>query len=155
MTGKVRRAKGLWLAPVLASVLLGPGCGGGGGGGGGGVTGSSGPQKSTVDNRSWNLQPLEYLAVDISITGAGNGTLDATVEWTFAANDLDIYVTAQACTAQMFESELCSYKAKADSTATKPEHVSFGVSSGDKYRFWIVNFGPQQESGTFNAILTQ
>jgi hypothetical protein len=152
MTKGLRGRRALSIAPVLAAALTLPGCGGGGYNP---VTGSSQPQRTVIGDRSWALQPLETLAVDVKITGAGNGTLDATVEWTFATNDVDIYVTATACTLEMFSAELCGYKAKADSTTSKPERLSFSVASGDSYRFWIVNFGPQAESGTFNAGLTQ
>lgn len=132
-----------------------PSCGGGGPNT---ITGGSGqPKRSVVDERSWALEPLETLAVDITITGGfgGSATLDAAVEWTFASDDVDLYVTATACTVEMFGTERCAYKAKADGATTKPERVSFGVSDGGTYRFWIVNFGPQAESGTFSAGLTQ
>ena len=138
---------------MLALVV--PSCGGGGPNT---ITGGSGqPKRSVVDERSWALEPLETLAVDINITGGfgGSATLDAAVEWTFASDDVDIYVTATACTLEMFGAVRCAYKTKADGGTTKPERVSFSVSGGDTYRFWIVNFGPQRESGTFVAGLTQ
>lgn len=146
--------RGLLLAPVLVSALVGPGCGGSGSVTGSGNGSGGGSTRSTVDERGWALAPLEFVAVDIRITGTGNGTLDATVEWTFVSDDVDLYVTATGCTPEMFGSDLCAFKAKADSSTTKPERVSFSVSSGDNYRFWIVNFGPQSESGTFSAYLT-
>jgi hypothetical protein len=154
MAEQSRRKRWLPLAGLLAAVALaGPGCGGSGS-----VTGNSGgggSTRSTVDERGWQLDPFELLGVDIQITGTGSGTLDANVEWTFASDDVDVYVTAVACTTEMFISDRCAYKAKADSATTKPERVSFSVSAGDSYRFWIVNFGPQRESGTFGAYLTQ
>jgi len=138
---------------VLALVL--PSCGGGGKDGGP-VTGPGGqPTRTTITDQSWALDALDAAAVDIEITGSGSGTVDATVEWTFASDDVDIYVTAVTCTPEMFASERCAYKTKADGGTTKPERVSFGVSAGDKHRFWIVNFGPQRESGTFSATLTR
>jgi hypothetical protein len=151
MTLRLRGAwRGLLLASILASSSLLSGCGGSSS-----VTGGNQPKKSVIDERGWALAPFETLAVDIRITGSGSGTLDATAEWTFATNDVDLYVTATGCTLEMFSSEKCAYKAKADSATTKPERVSFSVGGGDTYRFWIVNFGPQQESGTFVANLTQ
>jgi hypothetical protein len=147
----------LLLAGLIGATLPLPGCGGGSGGGNGGanVTGSTEVKRSIITEHGWGLDPLAFDAVDISITGAGSGTVDATVEWTFASDDVDIYVTATACTPEMFANERCAYKAKADGETTKPERVSFSVSGGDTYRFWIVNFGPQRESGTFVAGLTQ
>jgi hypothetical protein len=135
------------MACLLATALLVPGCGG--------VTDPDDPKRTTIGHRDWALDPFDALGVDISITGVGTGTLEATVEWTFGTNDVDVYVTAAACTPEMFAAEACSYKVKADSQTTKPEKVSYGVSAGDNYRFWIVNFGPQRESGALEAILIQ
>jgi hypothetical protein len=145
------------LAAVLAAALLSPACGGGGGGGNGGgaVVGPTGPSRAVITEQGWQLEPLSFSAVDISITGSGSGSVEATVEWTFASDDVDLYVTATACTTAQFAVEACAYKAKADGTGTKPERVSFSVSAGDTYRFWIVNFGPQSESGTFQAVLVR
>jgi hypothetical protein len=153
MSLPVRKARVLLSTGVLTLLLLGPGCGGG-------VTDpdpdtGGQPKRSVISEHGWGLEPFDADAVDITLTGAGTGTLDATVEWTFAANDVDLYVTATACTAEMFANDRCAFKAKADSSTTKPERVSFGVSAGDTYRFWIVNYGPQRESGTFVAGLTQ
>jgi hypothetical protein len=138
--------------PALCGLLLLAGCGGKGP-----LDPDEGPSPGpgsteTVLNQGWALEPLQIMYVDAGVTGTG-GTVDATVEWTFAANDVDLYVTATACSAEQFAQDRCAYKAKADSTTAKPERVSFSVSGGDSYRFWIVNFGPQRESGTFQAVL--
>jgi hypothetical protein len=145
------------LLSVLAVGVLGwPGCGGGSSGGGNNkVTGSSQPQSTLLIEQNWTAGVGEANLLDVEITGTGSGTVDATVEWTFATDDVDIYVTAQGCSIDMLAANQCAYKTKADSTTTKPEKVTFSVSGGDKYRFWIVNFGPQAESGTFTAHLTR
>lgn len=151
MTLRLRGArKGLLLAAILAPSLLHPGCAGTNL-----LTGEREPERSVISNQHWDLEPLDTLAVDIRLTGLGSGTLDATAEWTLASNNVDLYVTAIACTPEMFATERCSYKARADSPTTKPERVSFDVSAGDSYRFWVVNFGPQKESGTLVVGLTQ
>jgi hypothetical protein len=137
------------LVPLLVSALVHPGCGGGS------VVGPGKGERSVIDERGWALEPFELLMVDIDLTGVGNGSLDATVEWTFASDDVDLYATAQSCTLEMFEGQRCGFKAKADGQTTKPERLSFDVAAGDRYRYWIVNFGPQRESGTFAAFLTQ
>jgi hypothetical protein len=81
--------------------------------------------------------------------------VDSTVEWTYATNDVDLYVTNTSCTVEMLLAEACPYTAKADSATAKPERVSFTVSAAGSYRFWIVNFGPGAESGTFEVGMTQ
>jgi len=56
---------------------------------------------------------------------------------------------------EAFVAGQCAFKAKAHSASAKPERLTLKVSAGDSYRFWIVNFGPAQESGTFTLRLTQ
>jgi hypothetical protein len=150
----IPRTHRLSLAVVIGAALSLPSCGGGD------ITDpdpskSPNTSRTTITEQGWALEPLDAAAVDIEISGSGSGTIDAAVEWTFASDDVDIYVTAVTCTPDMFAAERCAYKTKADGATTKPERVSFGVSAGDKHRFWIVNFGPQRESGTFVATLTR
>jgi hypothetical protein len=54
----------------------------------------------------------------------------------------------------MFNAGSCAFKVKADGSA-KPERVSFDAAGGDRYRVWIVNLGPQRESGTLVVGLTR
>ena len=141
------------LVCLIAATAL-PGCGGGGGGGV--VTPSRTPVRSVVSQRGWQLDVLEFLMTDISITGSGGtATVDATVEWTFATNDVDLYVTNTSCTVEMLILDGCAYVARANSATAKPERVSFSVSAATSYRFWILNFGPTRESGTFEVAMTQ
>ncbi len=145
------RLSGISLAAAVAAASVLPGCGGGSGQ----VTAPSGGGRQIVTQLNWELEAGGFRGADISITssGATKGTLDAVVEWTLATNDINIYVTATACTPEMFASQLCSYAAKADSRTTKPERVSFSVTGGS-YRIWFVNFGPTNESGTLEVGLT-
>ena len=150
---RVSKCVALALVSLILTLAL-PGCGGSGGGGV--VTPSRTPVRSVISQRGWQLDVLEYLMLDVSITGSGGtATVDATAEWTFATNDVDIYVTNTSCTVEMLVLDACPYVAKADSATTKPERVSFSVSAATSYRFWIVNFGPTRESGTLEVALTQ
>lgn len=151
MTGRLRGTrKGLLFAALLAPALLHPGCGGTNP-----LTGEREPERSIIAEEEWTLEPFHALSLDIRITGLGSGTVDATAEWTLASDDVNLYVTAPACTLEMLAMERCSYKARAESPTAKPERVSFDVSGGDTYRFWVVNFGPQREAGTLVVGLTQ
>jgi hypothetical protein len=142
------------LVLALAAAPFLPGCGAGGG-----ITAvdttQHKPVRSIVLQRGWELVPGQLLGVDVNFTGSGSGTADVTVEWTYASNDLDIYVTAQACTVDAFSAGSCAYTAKADGTTSKPERLTFPASAGSSYRVWVVNFGPAQESGTLEIGLTQ
>lgn len=145
MAFRRRRKRPILAAAVLAPALLAPGCK---------VTDPD-PEQTVIADREWTLEPLTLLVGDLDITGVGEGRVDATVEWTLASNDVDLYVTAQACTAEMFNRGSCAFRAQADSATAKPERLTFTVSGGDRYKFWIVNVGPQRESGTLRMILSR
>ena len=147
--GDIRAPTLIGATLMLAAALL-PACGGSGG-----ITSTSHtPTRSVISQRGWQLAAGEALLVDLSVSGSGTATVDATVEWTLATNDVDVYVTNTSCTFEMVAATACAYTAKADSTTAKPERLSFSTSSGN-YRFWIVNFGPTNESGTLEVGLTQ
>jgi hypothetical protein len=146
MASRRRTTRPILAAAVLAPALLVPGCNG--------VTDPE-RERTVIADREWTLEPLTLLVGDLDITGVGEGRVDATVEWTLASNDVDLYVTAQACTAEMFNRGGCAFRAQADSATAKPERLTFNVSGGDRYKFWIVNVGPQRESGTLQMILSR
>ncbi len=143
-------------AVCLAVAVTLPGCGGGGGGGGSIVGPSRNPVRSVISQRGWQLDVLEVYMADLSVTGDGSSaTVDSTVEWTYATNDVDLYVTNTSCTLEMLVLDACPYVAHADSSTAKPERVSFTVAAAGNYRFWVVNFGPTRESGTIEVAMTQ
>lgn len=146
MAMRAPKARSVVMAPVLAAAVAVPGCGYS-------PVGPIGPVRSLLDQREWALAPLEAMAVDVRIQGSGTGTVDATAEWTHASDDINLYVTATGCTPEMFVAQRCGFKARADGPTTKPERLSFDVTGGDSYRFWIVNAGPGRETGTFVANL--
>lgn len=145
-SGKARAAL---LLAAMAIVL--PSCDGGGGGGT--TTGPPTPTRIVLGTLSFSLGVEEGAFADATITGSGSGTLDATANWTFASNDVDIYITNTSC-ANVFLGS-CPFLAKADSTTAKPERVTLNVSAGNTYRVWVVNFGPGTESGTLEVGLTR
>jgi len=123
------------------------------GGGGSSSTGPSTPSRTIVGTRSFSLAVLDAAFIDVSITGSGSGTLDATANWTFSSDDIDIYVTSTGCSDIFLGG--CSIQAQANSATTKPERVTLGVTAGSNYRIWVVNFGPGFETGTLEVGLTK
>jgi len=108
--------------------------------------------RTVILQRVWTLVVGQFVALEGPISGSG--TLEATVEWTLATNDVDIYVTTDACSEQTFALFQCTFLASADSATTKPEHVSLSVTAG-AYRVWVVNLGPTEEAGTVEVAITQ
>lgn len=99
-----------------------------------------------------NLPPGAVAFAEVTINGTG--VLTGTADWTFASNDIDIYVTAPSCRATDI-SELAGCQAVGRTTAVtaKPERLTVNVMQGN-YRVWIANFGPSSESGTLQMTAT-
>jgi uncharacterized protein YfaP (DUF2135 family) len=114
------------------------------------------PARSVVLQAGWELAAGQFNGYEATFTGGTvSATVDVTVQWTYAANDVDVFVTTTACTSDAFAAGGCSYVAKADGTATKPERLSFALTASGTYRVYVANFGPGQESGTLEIGITQ
>lgn len=105
------------------------------------------PVRSVIGNFTFSLGPIG-LAQPVEVTVSGNGTMDATVQWTFSANDVDLFLTDRSCNAtSIFNLGNCNVMARADSFANKPEVIRQTLGTG-VYRLWVYNDGPGSESGT-------
>ncbi len=91
-----------------------------------------------------------------SFTTTATGTLDVTVDWTFASNDVDIYLTQgeQACTIAQFNARQYEFLASSESFTAKPEKVSAPGAAAGPYRLYIGNRGPTQEAVSYQVVLT-
>jgi hypothetical protein len=88
------------------------------------------------------------------ITINGTGSLTGTADWTFASNDIDVYVTAPSCRAtDIVELTGCQAVGRTTAVTTKPERLTVNVTQGN-YRVWVANFGPSAESGTLQMTAT-
>src|SRR5262245_32247912 len=81
------------------------------------------PVRSVIGNFTFSLSPLDMTRpVEVTVSGSGTGTLDATVQWTFASNDVDLFLTDRNCGAtSIFNLGNCNVLARADSFTNKPE----------------------------------
>jgi len=96
----------------------------------------------------WVSQPL-------STTSAGR--LEVTVDWTFARTDLDVYVlrgTSATCTPAQFNAHQCDFAGFSESTTSKPERVTVANAPAGTYTILVINWGPDQESFSYQAALT-
>jgi hypothetical protein len=98
--------------------------------------------------------PLEvdFLA-RVPFTTTQAGTLDITLDWTFAANDLDIVLVRGDCSFDDFIAELCPAIASSFSTTAKPEKVRFPGAAAGAYTFFVGNNGPADESASYQILL--
>jgi hypothetical protein len=82
------------------------------------------------------------------------GTLDATVDWTFASNDVDAAITRGDCSLEQFMAVQCQVVAFAVSTTAKPERLMVSGAAPGTYTLFIENAGPTDESVAWQVVLT-
>jgi hypothetical protein len=82
------------------------------------------------------------------------GRIDATVDWTFATNDVDAVLVSGNCSFEQFEAASCPILASALSVTAKPERLSVQSAPAGTYTLFIGNAGPDDESVSFQVVLT-
>jgi uncharacterized lipoprotein YbaY len=98
-------------------------------------------------------RPCDSLAF-AAFTTAAPGTLEATVDWTFGTNDVDVAIVPGACNCGLAMAEQCQNElASASSTTAKPERISVPNFAAGSYTLVIANFGPAQESVSYQVTL--
>jgi uncharacterized protein YceK len=142
-----------WIAGLLLALLL-PGCGS-----------SSTPTtpatpaptptpctQTTVLQRSGALPSLNLVRLPFSAGTAGR--LDVTVDWTFAASPIGVYlVTTGACSIDQFNANSCTFLAVSETTV-KPRKFSVPNTAAGNYDLLLVNFADQDESLSVQVVLS-
>lgn len=82
------------------------------------------------------------------------GTIEAVVDWTFPANDLDVYITAATCTFAQLQANQCSLLGFSESFTAKPERVRVTNMAAGNYILWVVNAGPGDESLSYQIVFS-
>jgi hypothetical protein len=90
----------------------------------------------------------------VSFTTTRTGTLEATVDWTYAANDLDVLVARGSCTLDQLLAQQCPILAYSDSATAKPERVRAENAAAGTYTLFVENIGPGDESLSYQVVLT-
>jgi hypothetical protein len=110
------------------------------------------PPPEVVSEGHVGLDPL-YLYLTPFTTGKA-GSLEATVQWTFATNDVDAYVAKGNCSFDQFVAEQCNIVGFAESFTAKPEKVTVSTAAAGSYTLFIGNVGPERESISYQVVLT-
>ena len=97
-----------------------------------------------------DLERFRTLTTDFTVPA---GTLQITVDWASATDDLDLVLSNPACDALAFAAGLCKILAS-ERTNVKPARVTM-TTTATAYRLFVVNMGPQAESGTVTVKVTQ
>ena len=97
-----------------------------------------------------DLQRFQVVANDFTVPA---GTLQITVDWGSATDDLDIVLSNPACDTLAFVAGVCKVLGS-ERTNVKPARLSM-TTTATAYRLFVVNLGPQVESGTVVVKVTQ
>jgi hypothetical protein len=95
---------------------------------------------------------LSYLPFTTSATG----TIGVIADWTFATNNLDVYLVrgTDPCTADQFNSGTCAFLGFSESTTAKPEKLNVSGLAAGTYTVYVGNRGPDAESLSVQVLLT-
>jgi hypothetical protein len=99
--------------------------------------------------------PLESGFVGrMNFTTTRAGALEATVDWTFATNDVDVLVTKGDCSFDQLEADQCTILGFAISTTAKPEKVNIASADAGLHTIFVENTGDRDESVSFQVVLS-
>jgi hypothetical protein len=132
-------------------------CGGGGGGSGSPVSGTpvtpTPPPPVVVVQGSGYALEAGFTARSTFTTTRG-GALDATVDWTFATNDVDVLITRGDCSFDALEADQCSILGFAISETAKPEKIRIDSADAGLFTLFIENLGERDESLSYQVVLS-
>lgn len=99
------------------------------------------------------LEPL-FVTIRPPFSTSATGTIDVTVDWTFPANDVDVYLARGACSFEQLVADQCIMAGFSESLTAKPEKVSVPNAAAGTYTLVIANWGPGTESLSYQVTLT-
>lgn len=133
---RLRRGRRPALALMVGLAVAHAGCG---------DTNGPDPAETFVNSRSVPAQD----AFGVAFTAQRNGAVDAAVDWTTAANNVDVYATAGDCAGiAAVLAGGCNVIASSESETAKPEAITFSAANGTTYRVWAYNRGPATDTLT-------
>jgi hypothetical protein len=93
---------------------------------------------------------LDFVPFTTSVTG----TLGATVNWSHATNDVDVFIERGTCTCNAAVAGQCDDVASSQSTTAKPEILTVSGFAAGTYTLVVANSGPGSEAGSYQVVLT-
>jgi len=108
----------------------------------------------TVASTGQRTLEAHFIGRPAPFTTAVTGTLEATVDWTFATNNIDVFIARGDCTPQQFVDAQCNVAASATSNGVKPRRVTLTGAAPGVYSLLIGNAGPDRESLSWQVVLT-
>ena len=102
-----------------------------------------------VEGNYSGLKDRTLLAVPFDTAA---GTIEATVDWTFASDNVDIYLVRGSCTLEQFQKGTCPFVVNSDGSISKPEKLTATSQAAGSYTLYIGNWGPAEESVSFQIF---
>jgi hypothetical protein len=96
---------------------------------------------------------FDFLDRDVVLSAAGD--LDAVVNWTFASNNVNLYLTSTSCSETQFAVVQCTILRSTEGQGGKPRTLTASGLSAGTYRVWVVNLGNTAESGSVEVGVTR
>jgi hypothetical protein len=88
----------------------------------------------------------------VPFTTSQTGTADVTVQWNSPSNDMDVAVARGTCNCGNIDD--CDEVSSSDSATAKPERLSISNLGAGSYTLVIINWGEQNDQGTYEVGLT-
>ncbi len=87
-----------------------------------------------------------------SFTTTATGRLEVTVDWTFATNNVDVYVSRGTCTLDQVNQRTCPFATVSESPTAKPEKLVVSSLEPGTYTLMVGNRGPAAEAGSYQVV---
>jgi len=106
-----------------------------------------------IEEGSFSGLEAQFLAA-IPFDTTSTGTIEATVDWTFASDNVEVYLVRGSCTVDQFNDLTCPFVAFSESPTAKPERIRATNQGPGSFNLYIGNRGPDEEAVSFQIFLT-
>lgn len=140
---------------VLCCAAAFPGCGGSSSPTTPPATLAPPPVTSVVLEGSQADLQVNFLYTVGGFVAPERGRIDVTVDWSSAANNIDVYVAEGICNVEQFNQRQCSIPTFSQSTLLKPESLALAGLQPGNFTLLVGNRGPGVETATFRVVYTR
>jgi hypothetical protein len=81
------------------------------------------------------------------------GTIEATVDYTFTASQIHVWIATGQCTAELFGAEQCTF-ATSSFAGAKPRVLTLTGAAAGTYTLVMANLGPDDEAVSVQVVFT-
>jgi len=111
------------------------------------------PPPRVVGSQGGVSVPVGY-AFGVYFDIGGTGTIDATVDYTYADTLMLVWIAKGRCTGEQFEADQCDF-VTSSLTGSKPRKVTATAQPAGTYTLVFGSLGPKDESVSYQIVFTQ